>query len=93
MFVIKISIFFARIVFYSNGISWSNWTSCSESENCHLKSNLECDKGKGIQCAPAQRNDYTYQTRISSDCNETCDGHKIAPWDNTQKAQVKSLKF
>ena len=69
MFVLKILIFFASIVFYSNGISWSNWTSCSESENCHLKSELECDKGQGIKCAPAQRNYYLYQTTISSDCN------------------------
>ena len=92
MFVFKISIFFPSIVFYSNGISWSNWTSCSKSENCHLKSELEYDKGQGIKCAPAQKNDYLYQIIISSDCNETCDGHKTPPW-NAQNTQVKSLKF
>ena len=49
MFVlIKILIFFPCIVVYSNGISWSNWSSCTESENCHQKSELECEKRKGM---------------------------------------------
>ena len=73
MLVFNLSIFFLCTVFISDGILWSTWTSCSLQENCHQKSLLECDKGKGIQCAPAQRNNYIYQTTISSDCNKTCD--------------------
>ena len=84
MFAFKISIFFMCIVFYSNGISWSNWTSCNQSENCYQKSELECDKGKGIQCAPKKKRGYIYQTNISSQCNEVCNGHSSENWTNLQ---------
>ena len=87
MFVFTISIVFASIVFYSDGtIFWSNWTSCSSQENSCLKSLLECDVGKGIQCVTRILIDqrlFTYKTTISGDCNETCDGHNNARWTNT----------
>ena len=84
MFVFKISLFFICIVFYSNGISWSSWTSCTQSENCYQTSELECDKGKGIQCAPFDRTNYIYQTNVSEECNEVCDGHSSENWTNIQ---------
>ena len=90
MFVFKISIFFMCIVFYSNEISWSNWTSCTQSENCYQKSELECDKGKGIQCVPFDRTNYLYQTNLSDECDEVCNGHSSENWTKTR---VKKLHF
>ena len=52
MLLIKLSLFFSSMIFYSNGTSWSTWTLCSPQENCHQQTSLKCDKGKGIQCAP-----------------------------------------
>ena len=78
-------------MFVSDGISWSTWTLCSSLENCHQKSLLECDKGKGIQCAPAQRNNYIYQTTISSDCNKTCDAHGTQDWKKDYVVKTEKI--
>ena len=87
MFVFKISLVFASIVFYSDGTtSWSNWTSCSPQENSCLKSFLECNVGKEIQCVTGTLIDqrlFIYKTTVSGDCNETCDGHNNERWTNT----------
>ena len=91
MLVFNLSIFFFCIVFISDGISWSTWTLCSSQENCYQKSLLKCVKGKGIQCAPAQRNDYTYQKTISSDCNKTCDAHGTQVWKKVPGVTTKKI--
>ena len=91
MLVFNLSIFFLCTVFISDGILWSTWTSCSLQENCHQKSLLECDKGKGIQCAPAQRNNYIYQTTISSDCNKTCDAYGTQNWKNDHGVRTEKI--
>ena len=85
MLVLNLCIFFLCILFYSNGISWSNWTLCSSQENCYQKSLLECHKEKGIQCVPAIINNekiYTYKTNIFRYCNKTCDAH-VTQWKKT----------
>ena len=93
MLVLNLSIFFWCIFLYSNGTSWSNWTRCSPLEDCHQKSLLKCYKGKKIQCAPAQRNDYLYQTTISSDCNETCNGHSKQDWKTNTQVRTVDTKI
>ena len=86
MLVLNLCIFFWCVLFYSDGTSWSNWTFCSSQENCYQKSLLECDKEKGIRCAPAIINNHkidTFQTNIFRNCNKTCDAHVIQGWEST----------
>ena len=82
MFVNKILlvIIFASILLYSEETSWSNWTSCSESEGCNKKSELECNAEKGIQC---DTRGSGYKLTISSGCDAYCNGHVNEHWKDT----------